>query len=154
MLRLRRYEEIYGKSIRPRPALDLRRTQLTLSSLAELYYALGNVANKQVSYLGRAHRYKSVECYDNALQYFQSADTDDDQSAAGIAKTHYKLAVQSIHLEDYENALYDFYPDQFEKMLTCLLVNTSMKQGSSTPTVRPTNPTSFDCISNGAEYRP
>ena len=154
MLGLRRYEETYGKSIRPRPALDLRRIHLTPSSIAELYYALGNVANKQASFLGRAHRYQSVERYDNALRHFQSANTDDDQSPAGIAKTHYKLAIQSIHLKDYKNATYDFDPDKFKKMLTCLLVNTLMKQGSSTPAIRPTNPTSFDCISNGAEYRP
>ena len=82
--------------------------RLTLSSLGELHYALGNVASKAVSFLGKAHVYKGIEHYENALLHFQNANANHSQSAAAIAETQYKLATQFIKVQDYENAMYVF----------------------------------------------
>ena len=82
--------------------------RLTLGSIGELHYALGNVASKQVSFLGKAHVYECIEHYENALLHFQNADANHTQSAAATAETQYKLATQFIKLQDYESAMYVF----------------------------------------------
>lgn len=89
--------------------------RLTLGSIGQLHYALGNVANKQVCFLGKAHVYQCLQHYENALQYFQHANADDTHSAARIAKAHYKLATQFIQLQDYKSAMYQTYPDRPRK---------------------------------------
>ena len=80
--------------------------RLTLGSIGELRYALGNVASKQVSFLGKAHVYESIEHYENALVHYQNAGANHTQSAAAIAETQYKLATQFIKIEDYASATY------------------------------------------------
>lgn len=73
------------------------------SRISERSYALGNVANKQASFLGKAHFNESLEHYENALRYFQGA-IPDSRSSAGIAKTHYKLAIHFMRSQNYERA--------------------------------------------------
>lgn len=80
--------------------------RLTLGSIGELYYALGNVASKAVSFLGKAHVYTSIEHYENALLHFSTADVKRNQSAAARAETQYKLATQFMKIPDYGQATY------------------------------------------------
>ena len=76
--------------------------------------------------------------------------TDNDHALAGIAKTHYKLAINSIQLQEYESAMYETHPDSSDKMLIRLIVATLTKQRRSTPAIVSTTLSSLDCISNGA----
>ena len=78
---------------------------LTGSSTGELLYALGNVATKQAGFLGKVYSDKSLVYFKNALQSFQAA-APDKYSAAGLAKTHYKIAVHFIRSPDLDGALY------------------------------------------------
>ena len=79
--------------------------------------------------------------------------TDNDHSLAGMAKTHYKLAINSIQLLDYESAMYETRPDSSNKMLIPLIVATLTMQRRSTPAILSTTPISLDCISDEAGLR-
>ena len=79
--------------------------QLTLSSTGEIYYALGNITRMQANFLGEALLDESLEWYEEALLHFQGAVTD-SYSAAGIAKTQYKLAEYSTWRGDLQGAMY------------------------------------------------
>ena len=123
------------------------------SRTGELLYALGNVAHKQASFLGQPYLDKSLEHYEKALLHFQRA-VPDTCSAAGMAKTHYKLALHSLRSRDHERATYESYPGGFRKALMRLLDTTSMERCRSTPAAPFTPLTSVGSISNGAEFRP
>ena len=56
--------------------------------------------------LGEPHHRESLQHYENALLCFQMA-TPDQYNAAGIAKTHYKLALHFTRSKNYQRALYD-----------------------------------------------
>lgn len=79
--------------------------------------------------------------------------TDNDHSLAGIAKTHYKLAINSIQLQEYESAMYETRSDSSNKMLIPLIVATLTKHRRSTAALLSTTPISLDCISNEAGFR-
>ena len=145
-----------ARSVGPRSKSSLRCCRLTLSRKGELYYALGNVTNKQAIFLGKAHIYQSLEYYENALLHFQNANANDNHLATGIAKTHYKLATQYIKLQDYKSAMYKtlLTPTDFQITLTRLdIVTTLTKQRNSTPTTPSTTPTSLDSSSNGTRSK-
>lgn len=74
--------------------------------MGELLYALGNVTQKQASFFGQPYLDESLGHYENALLHFQRAVLE-TRSAAGIAKTHYKLAIHFLRRHDYERATYE-----------------------------------------------
>ena len=80
---------------------------LTLTSIGELLYALGNVTTKQASFLGKAHLNESLDFYEKALLRFEGAGRVNHDSAAGIAKTHYKLVIHNIRNRFYRLAKYE-----------------------------------------------
>lgn len=142
-----------SQSVRPHLTSSLRLMQLTVTSIAELFYALGNVAHKSASFLGRAHLDESLEYYEKALLHFQRAVTNSNGSTAGIAKTHYKLALLSVWIHDYKRAMYSFNLNRLRITLTHHLVTMLIKRSISTPATRLTNPISLDCFSKKPEYR-
>lgn len=73
--------------------------------MGELLYSLGNVTQKQASFFGQPYLDESLGHYENALLHFQRAVLE-TRSAAGIAKTHYKLAIHFLRRHDYERATY------------------------------------------------
>ena len=80
--------------------------RLTLSSIGELCYILGNIASKEVSLKGENHLNVCLDRYRKALLRFQNANANDEHSTVSIAKTYYKLGTVFMQLQDFMSARY------------------------------------------------
>ena len=126
---------------------------LTLTSIGELLYAHGNVTTKQASFLGKASLNESLEFYEKALLHFEGAARVNHDSAAGIAKTHYKLVIHNIRNRFYRLAKYENQHDVFRDLLTRPAVSMLTKLCRFIPATLLTTLASLASFSNRAEYR-
>lgn len=92
--------------------------------MGEIVYALGNVATKQAIVLGKAHLNEILEFYERALIHFESALCVNYDSAAGLAKTRYKLVAHNIRSNSYQLARYEKHREISVELLTRLTVST------------------------------
>lgn len=122
--------------------------------MGEILYALGNVTTKQANLLGKSHLNESLDSYEVALLHFESAVRANHDSAAGIAKTHYKLVIHHIRSHSYKLAKYENHSDVSMDLLTQPTVSMLTRLWRSTPAIPLATPTWRDCFSNRAEYRP
>lgn len=145
--------QMYSRLVLPCTTSRKKPSSLTLTSMGELLYGLGNVTTKQAIFLGKAHLNESLEFYEKALLHFEGAVRVNHDSMAGIAKTHYKLVVHNIRNRFYRLAKYENRHDVFRDLLMRTTVSTSTRLCRFIPATLLTTLTSLASFSNRAEFR-